>query len=310
MTNSEHLATVMVNRFITAVQEGIDLVPVVADSTSTAKIKPFMEAYPDRIVNVGIAEQAMIGTAAGLAMAGKIAVTCNAAPFLISRANEQVKLDVCYNDNNVKMFGLNAGASYGPLASTHHSTDDISVMRGFGRVEIYAPSCPIEAEQIIDYAIRKIGPVYIRLDGKALPELHDANYKFKPGKVDLLRHGKDIVVVALGSAVHEAVSAADQLAKEGINISVVSLSSVRPLDRTALAASLSDAKNVISVEEHNINGGAGSITAEILSENGIGAKLQRYGISDGGYALAGDRPFTRADLQIDAASIIKNIKNL
>lgn len=308
MSNSEHLANVMVQCFIKAVEEGIDLVSVVADSTSTSKIKPFSEAYPDRLVNVGIAEQTMVGTAAGLAVGGKVAATCNAAPFLISRANEQVKVDVCYNNNNVKMFGLNSGASYGPLASTHHSIDDISVMRGFGNVEIFAPSCPIEAAQIIDYAIRKTGPVYVRLDGKALPELHTAEYSFEPGKVDVIRTGEKVAVVALGSAVHEAVEAGYILAQEGIEVTVINLASVRPLDRAALAAALEGKEVVLTIEEHNINGGAGSITAEVMAGNGIAARLHRYGVADGSYAVAGDRASIRADLQIDAKSIVANIK--
>lgn len=138
MSNAEHLASVMVQAFIDAVDSGVDLVPVVADSTSTAKIAPFIKQFPGRLVNVGIAEQSMVGTAAGLALGGKVAVTCNAAPFLISRANEQIKVDVCYNNTNVKLFGLNAGASYGPLASTHHAIDDLAVMRGFGNIQIFA----------------------------------------------------------------------------------------------------------------------------------------------------------------------------
>lgn len=129
----------MVEAFMAAVERGVDLVPVVADSTSTAKIAPFIKQFPGRLVNVGIAEQSMVGTAAGLALGGKVAVTCNAAPFLISRANEQIKVDVCYNNTNVKLFGLNAGASYGPLASTHHSIDDLAVMRGFGNIQISPP---------------------------------------------------------------------------------------------------------------------------------------------------------------------------
>ncbi len=125
MSNAEHLANVMVEAFIAAVERGVDLVPVVADSTSTAKIAPFIKQFPGRLVNVGIAEQSMVGTAAGLALGGKVAVTCNAAPFLISRANEQIKVDVCYNNTNVKLFGLNAGASYGPLASRLHGPGNV-----------------------------------------------------------------------------------------------------------------------------------------------------------------------------------------
>ncbi len=308
MTNSEHLANVMVSCFIDAVEQGLDVVPVVADSTSTSKIKPFVERFPERLVNVGIAEQVMVGTAAGLALGGKVAVTCNAAPFLISRANEQVKVDVCYNNTNVKMFGLNAGASYGPLASTHHSTDDVAVMRGFGNVEIYAPSCPIEAKQIIDYALRMQGPVYVRLDGKNLPELHDDAYQFEPGKVDVLRKGNSIVIVALGSAVCEAAAAAEALAAEQINVGVINLSSIRPLDRVSLANALSTYQQAITIEEHNINGGLGSIVAEVIAENGLPVKLSRYGVSDGGYAIAADRQATRDDLGISANALIASVK--
>lgn len=310
MSNSEHLANVMVQRFMHAVESGVDLVPVLADSTSTSKIKPFLDKYPDRFVNVGIAEQVMVGTAAGLALGGKVAVTCNAAPFLISRANEQIKVDVCYNDANVKLFGLNAGASYGPLASTHHSTDDISVMRGFGNIKIYAPSCPIECAKIIDYAIATQGPVYIRLDGKALPVLHAADYQFEPGNVDILIQGTDVALVALGSVVHEAVAAAEALGKEGISAKVVSLSSIRPLDHEALATALKGISYVVSAEEHNINGGVGSIVAEVVAEYGLITRVKRLGVADGGYAIAGDRSATRQALNIDAAGIAASARNL
>lgn len=310
MSNSEHLANVMVQGLIDAVENNLDVVSVVADSTSTSKIKPFMEKYPERLVNVGIAEQVMVGTAAGLALGGKIAVTCNAAPFLVSRANEQVKVDVCYNNTNVKLFGLNAGASYGPLASTHHSIDDISVMRGFGNIEIYAPSCPVECQQIVSYALNKEGPVYIRMDGKALPVLHDTQYEFMPGAVDCLVEGDDVILVALGSAVHEAVTAAELLREKSISARVINLSSIRPLDTGALAKQLLGCKHVLSIEEHNINGGVGSVVAEVMAEHGITAKLNRLGVKDGQYAPAGDRPYTRQQLGIDAPSIAQLAETL
>ncbi|HBZ6193927.1 transketolase family protein, partial [Klebsiella sp. K796] len=248
MSNTEHLANVMVEAFIAAVESGVDLVPVVADSTSTAKIAPFIKQFPGRLVNVGIAEQSMVGTAAGLALGGKVAVTCNAAPFLISRANEQIKVDVCYNNTNVKLFGLNAGASYGPLASTHHAIDDLAVMRGFGNIQIFAPSTPRECRQIIDYALAYQGPVYIRLDGKALPELLDESYRFVPGAVLTLREGEDVALVATGSTVHEVVEAAQQLADLGIQAKVVSVPSIRPCDTAALLAALRPCGSVITVE--------------------------------------------------------------
>ncbi|HBI10953.1 MAG TPA: transketolase [Franconibacter pulveris] len=310
MSNSEHLATVMVNAFIDAVERGIDLVPVVADSTSTAKISPFIQRFPDRLVNVGIAEQTLVGAAAGLAIGGKIAVTCNAAPFLISRANEQIKVDVCYNNTNVKLFGLNAGASYGPLASTHHSIDDIAIMRGFGNIEIYAPSCPVECRQIIDYALEHQGPVYIRLDGKALPFLHDESYRFVPGNIDVLREGEDIALVAMGSTVHEIVDAAAHLADRGISAAVISVPSIRPCDTQTLLAALKRSKAVISVEEHNVNGGVGSLVAEVLAEAGCAIPLRRLGIPDGEYAIAADRAATRKRHEIDAASVARHAEQL
>ena len=310
MPNSEHLATVMVEEFIRAVELGVDLVPVVADSTSTAKIKPFAEKFPNRLVNVGIAEQVMLGTAAGLALGGKVAVTCNAAPFLISRANEQVKVDVCYNNTNVKCFGLNAGASYGPLASTHHSIDDISVMRGFGNIEIYAPGSPEQCRQIIRYAIDKVGPVYIRLDGKALPEVMSQEYRFKPGAIDVLASGQEVVLVAMGSTLHEIVDAAAKLELEGISVGVIGVPSIRPCDTKVLAEELSNYTSAITVEEHNINGGLGSLVAEIIAENRLAVGLKRLGIKDGGYAIAADRMSMRRHHGFDSKSICDDVKQL
>lgn len=310
MSNAEHLANVMVQAFIDAVENGVDLVPVVADSTSTAKIGPFIKRFPDRLVNVGIAEQSMVGTAAGLALGGKVAVTCNAAPFLISRANEQIKVDVCYNNTNVKLFGLNAGASYGPLASTHHAIDDIAIMRGFGNIQIFAPSSPRECRQVIDYALSYKGPVYIRMDGKALPELHDENYHFVPGAVVTLREGDSLALVATGSTVHEIVDAAALLADSSIQATVVSVPSIRPCDTQALLAAVKGCKAVITVEEHNINGGLGSLVAEVLAEAGTGAVLKRLGIPDGEYAAAADRGWMRQHHGFDAESIAAQAREM
>ena len=252
----------------------------------------------------------MVGCAAGLALGGKVAVTCNAAPFLVSRANEQVKVDVCYNNTNVKLFGLNSGASYGPLASTHHSLDDISIMRGFGNIQIFAPSSPLECRQIIDYSIDYIGPVYIRLDGKELPEIHHTNYRFEPGKIDVLQKGEGVALVAMGSTVYEIVVAADLLAEQGVKVTVINVPSIRPCDTEALFAALKGCQSVITVEEHNINGGLGSLVAEVIAEQGASIKLKRLGIADGQYALAGDRKSLRKYHKLDADSITELVLSL
>ena len=141
------LRDAMVAAFTRAADEGVNLVVVVSDSTSTSRIGPFRDRHPDRVIDVGIAEQNLVGVAVGLSLGGYVAVTANAAPFLVGRANEQVKNDVCYSETNVKLVGLNAGVAYGALASTHHSIDDLSIMRGFGNITILAPAGKTTAEK-------------------------------------------------------------------------------------------------------------------------------------------------------------------
>lgn len=304
------LRGVMVQTFCDIVERGKNIVVLVSDSTSTSKIGPFAEKYPDRLVNVGIAEQDLVGIAAGMSLGGYIPVTANAAPFLVGRANEQVKNDIAYSNSNVKLVGLNAGVCYGPLASTHHSIDDISIMRGFGNIQILAPSDPIETELIFNYAIDHIGPVYIRMDSDKFPNLHDSSYKFEAGKVDRLVQGSDISLIAVGSVVFEAFQAGQILKEESIDAEVLNISSIRPLDKEQLASSISKTKNVITVEEHSVNGGLGSLVSEIIAENNISAKFARHGIPDGEFAKAGPRSEIRAYHKIDAKGIAEAAKRM
>lgn len=312
MENKEKtgLREVMVRTLMKMVEEGKNIVVLVSDSTSTAKIAPFMEKYPDRLVNVGIAEQNLLGIAAGLSLGGFIPITANAAPFLVGRANEQIKNDICYSNLNVKLVGLNAGVCYGPLASTHHSIDDISIMRGFGNIQIYAPSDPIEVEQIFNFAINHTGPVYIRMDSDKFPNLHDSTYTFETGKVDTLEHGNDISIIAVGSMVNQAFLASQMLKKIHINAEVLNIPSIRPLNKEQIVSSIVKTKNVVTVEEHSINGGIGSLVAEIIAEYNISAKLIRLGIADGEFAKAGPRSEIRAYHKLDIDGIVEVVKKL
>jgi transketolase len=304
------LREVMVKSFIAAAGNNIPIMVVVSDSTSTAKIAPFQDKYPDRVVNVGIAEQDLVGVAAGLSLGGFVAVTANAACFLVARANEQVKNDICYSDTNVKLVGLNAGVCYGALASTHHAIDDVSIMRGFGNIQILAPSDPVETAQMFAYAFEHVGPVYIRMDCDKFPVLHDEKYRFKPGKADVLRSGKDLTIFAMGSTVFEAFYAAEELAAGGISAEVVNISSIRPLDRKQIVESASRAKKIITVEEHSVHGGIGSIVSEIVAEEGLAVKVTRLGITEGLFAKAGPRKDIRAYYKIDQKGIVETVKKL
>jgi transketolase len=292
-------------------EAGKDIIVMVADSTSTAKIGAFMKAYPDRVVNVGIAEQNMVGMAAGLALGGHTVFTANAAPFLVGRANEQVKNDICYSATNVKMLGLNAGVAYGPLASTHHAIDDISVMSGFGTVQIFAPSDEVETAQVIEYAASIDGPVYIRLDNAKFPIVHDAQYRFKPGQPDVLIEGKGVVVIALGSVVGEALEACEALKSEdGIDPTLINLSSLRPLDHDALAAIIERHDAVVTVEEHSLHGGIGATVAVLLARRRLSKSLDMLGISEGEFAHYGTRKGIRKHYRIDAAGIAQTVRAL
>jgi transketolase len=300
----------MIHTFGQAVEAGVNLAVVVGDSTSTAKIAPFQDKYPDRVINVGIAEQNLVGVAVGLSLGGYIVVTANAAPFLISRSNEQVKNDVCYTEANVKLLGLNAGVCYGALASTHHAIDDLSIMQGLGNILILAPSDPIETEQIIQFAVKYSGPIYVRMDSGKFPALHDQTYRFELGAVDVLRAGTDVTIAAVGSVVYEAFFAARELAKTGVSAEVLNVSSIRPLDRRGILSSINKTKSVVTVEEHSLHGGLGAIISEIIAEEGLAVNLARLGISKGQFSKAGPRAEIRSHYKIDQAGIVKTVVDM
>jgi len=304
------LREVMVQCFIRAVQDNVNLVVLVSDSTSTSKIAPFQEKYPDRLINVGIAEQNLVGVAVGLSLGGYVAVTANAACFLVARANEQVKNDVCYSDTNVKLVGLNAGVSYGPLASTHHAIDDVSIMRGLGNIIILAPCDSVETERIFEFALNYVGPVYIRMDSAKFPVLHSEDYKFELGRPDIIILGDDVSIFAMGSVVHEAYAAAQILRADSINAEVINVSSIRPVDKKGIIDSIRKTKNVITVEEHSLHGGLGSLISEIIAEESLVARVVRLGITQGHFAKAGPREQIRAFYKIDKNGIIENARKI
>ena len=312
MTNQQRidLRSVMVETFIEVVEQNANIAVVVSDSTSTAKIKPFQEKFPERLVNVGIAEQNLVGIAAGLSLGGFTVVTTNAACFLTTRAAEQVKNDVCYSQTNVKLVGLNAGVCYGPLASTHHAIDDVSMMLGLGNILILVPSDPIDAKQIFEYALQYDGPVYVRMDNDKFPLIHKEGYQFQPGRADILTEGSDLTIVTMGSTAHEAYFAAEELKKDSIDTEVVNISSIRPLDQESIANSIDKTQRVITVEEHSLHGGLGSIVSGIIAEQKLQASMVQLGIPNGQFSKAGPRSEIRAYYKIDKDGIIETAKQL
>jgi transketolase len=241
------------------------VVAVVNDSVSSTKLKGFRDRYPGRFVNVGIAEQNMVGVGAGLANGGLVPFVCGASCFLTARAMEQVKVDLGYANNNVKLVGMSSGMAYGELGPTHHSIEDFAWTRVIPNLTVIAPADPVETRAALSWAFEHVGPVFLRLSRIPVPIVHDADYVFEPGRAVLLRGGDGVTIIANGVLVCRALEAAAMLEAEGINARVLNMSSVKPLDRDAVIAAARETSGIVTAEEHSIYGGLGGAVAEILA---------------------------------------------
>jgi len=239
------------------------IVTVVNDSVGSSKLGGFKAKYPDRLVNVGIAEQNMIGVGAGLANGGKIPFVSGASCFLTGRALEQIKADVAYSMTNVKLCGISSGIAYGELGPTHHSIEDMAWLRPLNTLTVIVPSDPWETAEAVKWAASFDGPVFIRISRAPVPALERADPEFRIGKAERLRGGTDVTIIANGIMVHRALEAAEALAKAGISAAVLNMSTITPLDEEAIIEAA--AGPIVTVEEHSIKGGLGSAVAEVVS---------------------------------------------
>lgn len=237
---------------------------VVNDSVGSSKIANFGKRFPDRLINVGIAEQTMVGLAAGLSNSGKIPFVCAASCFLTGRALEQIKADVAYSDANVKLAGMSPGMAYGELGPTHHSIEDLAWTRAIANMTVIVAADPIETDQAVRAAAAVHGPVFLRISRMPVPTVHDADYHFQIGRAARLRDGDDVTLIANGVLVARALDAADLLAAQGVRARVLNMSTVRPLDRDAVLAAAEETGAIVTVEEHTIYGGLGGAVAEVV----------------------------------------------
>jgi transketolase len=301
--NEADLRDAAISTYINLVNQGADIYYLVSDSVSTSKVKPFKEAFPQRVINVGIAEQNLMGIAAGLAAAGVVPVTGNAAPFLISRSNEQLKVDVSYSNSNVKVNGMHPGFSYGTDGITHHEVNDICFMRGMPNFEIYAPCDPRECALMAEYSVlKREGPAYLSLNSGKFPVITPESYRFVPGEAPRFSEGKDVTIVALGTAVHDALKAAETL-NGRVSCEIFALTSIRPFLPDAITASIRKTGLVLTVEQHSTHGGAGSIAAALIASRGLGARLVSLGVPEGSFTKNRKAPDNKAFFKLDAAGI-------
>lgn len=240
---------------------------VVNDSVGSSKIGGFGKRFPDRLINVGIAEQTMVGLAAGLANSGKIPFVCAASCFLTGRALEQIKADVAYSDTNVKLVGMSPGMAYGELGPTHHSIEDMAWLRAIANMTVVVTADPLETEQATRVAAATAGPLFLRVSRMAVPMVHDSSYQFTIGKAARLREGGDVTLIANGVMVTRALEAADLLAAAGVQARVLNMSTVRPLDRDAVLAAAAETGHIVTAEEHSVYGGLGSAVAEVVVQS-------------------------------------------
>lgn len=237
------------------------IVAVVNDSVGSSKLGRFRELFPDRLVNVGIAEQNMVGVGAGLANAGKVPFVSGASCFLTARAMEQIKVDCAYSEANVKLCGISSGVAYGELGATHHSIEDVAWLRAIDKLIVIVPSDPWETAEAIKAAAAHDGPVFIRISRMPVPRIERSNASFEIGKAEVLREGGDIAIVVNGTLVHRALDAAALLASEGIAARVVNMATVSPLDVDAVAAAAATGA-IVTAEEGLAHGGLGGAVAE------------------------------------------------
>lgn len=263
-------------------EEHPDVVALTADLATSTKIGAFGEKFPERFFNVGIAEQNMIGVAAGLAKGGFVPFTSTFAIFASTRALDQVHADVCYQNLNVKMLGTHAGLSFGQAGSTHHSTEDIAIMRTMANLTVVVPADGIETAMAIRAAYATPGPFYIRINrGFDQVVYSDENYGFQIGKAVKLHDGTDITVIANGSCVNEALQAARLLEREdGLKVRVLDMHTVKPLDKEAVLAAIGETRRIVTVEDGTILGGLGSAVAEVIAGSGKGCAFERLGVPD------------------------------
>lgn len=259
-----------------------DMRIVVADSIAIASMDRFYANYPDRVINVGISEQNMVGVAAGISSEDDRAVyACTYAEFLVSRALEFVRQNLSYHQFNVKLLGNSAGFAMETLAVSHWATEDIAFMRALPGLTILSAADSLAAIKIVMAAHEYKGPVYIRLSGLLnCPIVYTKDFDYQIGKSNIIRDGEDYTIVATGMMVRESLDAAELLAQKGINCTVIDMHTIKPLDTETLDRVYGNSKVVFSVEEHSLIGGMGAAMAEYKSDNNYTTRLVRFGIND------------------------------
>jgi len=257
-----------------------NIIAVTSDSRGSGKLGPFGKALAKQLVEVGIAEQNLVGITAGLAACGKKSFGVSPACFLTARSLEQIKNDICYSDVPAVLVGISAGVSYGALGTTHHSLHDLAVLRAINNISIIVPADNFETREAIRAAAKATKPAFVRLGKAAMYGLHQPETKFEVSRAITLRDGNEVAFIATGETVVHALLAAGQLAERGLNCRVISMHTVKPLDTEAVLKAGRECRGIITVEEHSVHGGLGEACASVLLQAGVGVPFRIVGVPD------------------------------
>ena len=289
--------------------ENRNVLVVTSDSRGSGKLTRFAASLPDQMVEVGIAEQNLVGVSAGLASTGKIVFAVSPASFLSARALEQIKNDVCYSNQPVKLVGISAGVSYGALGSTHHATHDLAVLRAIHNVSIIVPADNFETAGAIKAAAQMASPVYIRFGKRPMYHLHGPGARFVVGKSMTVRDGSDAAFIATGETVYHALMAAVAMESDGLTCRVVSMHTVKPLDTEAVLLAASKTRAIVTVEEHSVCGGLGEACAGVLMQAGLSVPFKIVGLPDE-YTVTGSQEDIFRHYGISAEGLARTARTL
>ncbi|MDA9659539.1 transketolase family protein [Alphaproteobacteria bacterium] len=256
------------------------IIVVTSDSRGSGKLVPFGKELPQQIVEVGIAEQNLVGISAGLSASGKKVFAVSPASFLTARSLEQIKADIAYSDQPVCLVGISAGISYGQLGSTHHSIHDFAVMRCINNMTIVAPADNFEASEVIKQAVSYNHPLYIRYGKKPMLNIHSGKTQFQIGKAIIVEEGEDVALIATGETVQRAFLTSQILKGNNINSTIVSMHTIKPFDSETFLKIAKKSKVIVSIEEHSEFGGLGEQCASLLAQNQINTNFKIIGIPD------------------------------
>jgi transketolase len=274
-------------------------------------IEEFASKHPDQFVNAGVAEQNMVGLAAGLAMTGKVVFTYSIGNFGTLRCLEQIRNDVAYHRANVKVVAVGGGLAYGNLGVTHHASEDVAILRSLPNMVVVSPGDPVEAGLATRALVAYEGPAYLRLGKAGEPVVHADEPRFDLGKALTLRDGRDISLIATGSMLATANVVASNLVKKGLSVRLLSMHTIKPLDREAVIAAATQTKWVVTLEEHSVDGGLGGAVAEVLAEMESGhAPLKRIGLRPEFNKVVGDQKYLKSLHGLDEDGVMKTIEPL